>query len=454
MDISYGSHKPTFIQKFKRVYSRLTPKGKLVFGVLTALLLYFILPFSIFSSSKNEAPSKGPASISNPGPYKAVPKDQFNTLSDLLTLSPKVSSVTLQYLSLPPYLGSDNQFPNYINGGNMLLSRNAEYVRLVKDSPKNHGFLFSKNPISQDDLSAIEIDIEFQISGEQEKTSLIGDGMAIWLTTEQLNQGEVFGMQGDFNGLGLFVDTYKNYNNKKNRHAYPYLSLQRNRYSANFYDKSTDGVNTEIGGCSVHKIYNNDEPTKMRIIYLREAKIFEIDMDDHGSGAWRTCYRREDVEIDQYIPTGRPVYLGVSAETGDLHHNVDIYSINVQTFRNTDSTTIKEIDSLGEGIKLIDSNNVNSNDYDSYGYDNNRRQKKQKRKTLSRLRRQERKLKQKDTEKYGSEHGFVGWFFGWVAAFLRGLFYLMFTVVVVYSGVVGYRVYKDMRRKKYTGGLL
>lgn len=34
--------------------------------------------------------------------------------------------------------------------------------------------------------------------------------MALWITKQRANTGPVFGSQDNFEGLGIFVDTYKN----------------------------------------------------------------------------------------------------------------------------------------------------------------------------------------------------------------------------------------------------
>ncbi|KAG0681889.1 hypothetical protein C6P40_003807 [Pichia californica] len=454
MDISIGGSGPSFAQKARRVYGRLTPKGRLVFGIIAVIFIWFLLPSWSSKKNNDDGDYYNVKDDSKDKYSTSVSRDQFHTLSDLLHKSPKVRPVSLSYLSLPPYLNSANQFQHYINGGNMLLSKLAEEVKLVKDSPKNSGYLFSKNLISQDDISAFEVELSFQITGEQEKISLIGDGMAIWLTTEQLKQGDVFGMQSNFNGLGIFIDTYKNYNGKKNRHAFPYLSIQRNRGIEGYYDKSTDGVDTEIGGCSLHRIYNNEDPTKLRITYVRQANIFEIDVDVAGTGDWRTCFRKENAELDDFIPIARPLYLGVSAETGELHHNVDLYSINAYSFRGEDGLPLQNIDSLGEGIQVYDLRDDPKVQEENQKLKDRKDNRRQKRRTLNRLKRQEKKLKALDREKYGGDHGFVGWVFRGVLYFIKMIFILFLVLVSLYACVVGYRVYKDKQRKKHTGGLL
>ncbi len=49
--------------------------------------------------------------------------------------------------------------------------------------------------------------MEFKIHG---KNQLYGDGFAMWLTKERAKPGPVFGSADNFEGLGIFFDTYKN----------------------------------------------------------------------------------------------------------------------------------------------------------------------------------------------------------------------------------------------------
>lgn len=461
MDINVGRSRPGTMRKMMHLYARLTSKGKIVLGCLLVLVLYLLMPRS-GGSSKTDLTSSGDDGFfetdSSDGSAEmdefVLSRDKFKTLSDILNYSPKVTQISLNYLSLPPFLDSSNKFPHYTNGGNMLFNRNVDYVRLVKDSPKNVGYLFSKIPISTDDLSGIEIEVDFKIHGEQSKINLIGDGMAIWLTTEQLKMGEVFGMQEDFNGVGFFVDTYKNYNGKKNRNAFPYLSIQRNRGHTKYYDKGMDGIDTQYGGCSLRNLYNHegDEPSKLKLTYIRQAKILEILSDVEGTGNWKQCYRRENVEVDDLFPVGRPLYFGVSAETGELHHSVDIYKLEAKTFRTKSDDFITEIDSLAEGIKFVDAVDENSGSAGDSPSGTRRRHKP--RKSLNRLRRQERILRERDQAKYNSSHGFVGWFFGLVWFVIKMIFYVLLACIALYGCVIAYRVWKDKQKKKNIGGLL
>lgn len=78
---------------------------------------------------------------------------------------------------------------------------------------------------------------------------LHGDGMAIWFTTERAEPGQVFGFRDKFNGLGVFIDTYKN---GRTGTVFPYVMAMAGNGSIS-YDKETDGQDQELAGCSVRR---------------------------------------------------------------------------------------------------------------------------------------------------------------------------------------------------------
>ena len=71
--------------------------------------------------------------------------------------------------------------------------------------------------------------------------------MALWVTKERAKQGPVFGSMDQFEGLGLFIDTYKN-----NRPGviFPYVMAMLGNGTTK-YDKDNDGQANELAGCSV-----------------------------------------------------------------------------------------------------------------------------------------------------------------------------------------------------------
>lgn len=92
--------------------------------------------------------------------------------------------------------------------------------------------------------AGVQIEIEFKIHGAGH---LHGDGMAVWLTEERARTGKVFGHTDNFNGLGVFMDTYKN---SRPGVAFPYVMAMLGNSSVS-YDSDHDGKENEMAGCSV-----------------------------------------------------------------------------------------------------------------------------------------------------------------------------------------------------------
>lgn len=71
--------------------------------------------------------------------------------------------------------------------------------------------------------------------------------MAIWLTKQRGIQGPVFGSTDRFEGLGIFIDTYKN---NRPGTSFPYVMAMLGDGQTS-YDHAHDGRATELAGCSV-----------------------------------------------------------------------------------------------------------------------------------------------------------------------------------------------------------
>lgn len=71
--------------------------------------------------------------------------------------------------------------------------------------------------------------------------------MALWVTKQRAQQGPVFGFTDKFEGLGIFIDTYKN---NRPGVVFPYIMAMLGDGQTS-YDKATDGKDNELAGCSV-----------------------------------------------------------------------------------------------------------------------------------------------------------------------------------------------------------
>jgi mannose-binding lectin 2 len=69
----------------------------------------------------------------------------------------------------------------------------------------------------------------------------------MWLTKQRAQPGPVFGHADNFEGLGIFVDTYKN---NRPGTVFPYI-MAMNGDGKTKYDKDNDGKANEVAGCSV-----------------------------------------------------------------------------------------------------------------------------------------------------------------------------------------------------------
>jgi len=154
-----------------------------------------------------------------------------------------MKSIPLRTHSLaPPYHDSDMSSRWFDFGGDTII-RTDQYIRLASDAPSQSGWVFSRIPLTATNW---EVEFEFSIAG---KGHLHGDGFAMWITKDRAQPGPVFGHKDQFEGLGIFFDTYKN---NRPGVVFPYVMAMLGDGKTT-YDSANDGKANEIGGCSVRK---------------------------------------------------------------------------------------------------------------------------------------------------------------------------------------------------------
>jgi len=225
-----------------------------------------------------------------------------------------IRSISLRTHTLKqPYLDSDMSSRWYDFGGDTVV-RTDSYIRLSSDRPSQNGWLFSRVPLTATNW---EITVEFKISG---KNSLFGDGLAMWLVKEKGRRGPVFGHADLFDGLGIFVDTYKN---NRPGVVFPYVMAMVGDGKTS-YNKDNDGKETELAGCSARGLRNSNVATKLRLTYFQDKQL-KLEMQYKVEDEFIVCF---DIENPPPIPS--VTYLGFSAETGELSDNHDIISIEAK----------------------------------------------------------------------------------------------------------------------------
>ncbi|KAI0011801.1 concanavalin A-like lectin/glucanase domain-containing protein [Xylariaceae sp. FL0662B] len=225
-----------------------------------------------------------------------------------------IRSISLRTHTLKqPYLDSDMQSRWYDFGGDTII-RTDSYIRLTSDRPSQNGWLFSRVPLTATNW---EITVEFKIHG---KNQLFGDGLAMWLTKERGQAGPVFGHADNFEGLGIFIDTYKN---NRPGVVFPYVMAMVGDGKTS-YNKDNDGKDTEFAGCSARGIRHANIPTKLKLTYFQD-KSLKLELQYKNEDEWQLCF-----ETDQPPAIPSVTYLGFSAETGELSDNHDIISVDAK----------------------------------------------------------------------------------------------------------------------------
>ncbi|PLB39518.1 legume-like lectin family protein [Aspergillus candidus] len=228
-----------------------------------------------------------------------------------------IKSIPLRTHSLsPPYLDSDFQSRWFDFGGDTVI-RADKYVRLTADRPSQQGWIFSRVPLTATNW---EIEVEFNIHGEG---NLHGDGFAMWLTKQRATQGPVFGSADNFEGLGIFFDTYKN---NRPGTSFPYVMAMMGDGKSS-YDQAHDGKSNELAGCSARGLRGASVPTKARLTYFQD-KSLTLDLQYKAENTWTNCFTLTAPETNIAIPS--VAYLGFSGETGELSDNHDIISVKSQ----------------------------------------------------------------------------------------------------------------------------
>ncbi|XP_029296263.1 VIP36-like protein isoform X2 [Cottoperca gobio] len=155
-----------------------------------------------------------------------------------------------------------------------------DHVRLTPDLQSRQGAVWSRIPFFLRDW---ELKVHFKIHG-QGKKNLNGDGMAIWLTKDRMQNGPVFGNMNQFIGLGIFVDTYPNADKSHDR-AFPHVSVMLGNGTLS-YNHDYDGRHTELGGCTAmtrNAIYD----TFLLVRYSKNRLTLMVDVD--GKQEWKDC---------------------------------------------------------------------------------------------------------------------------------------------------------------------
>ncbi len=143
---------------------------------------------------------------------------------------------------------------------------------------------------------------------------------AFWYTDKIGEEGNVFGSQDKWNGLGVFFDSFDNDNLRNN----PYIMAMVNDGTLP-YQHSTDGMNQQLGGC-LRDFRNKPYPVRAKIEYYKKTLTIYIHNGwTNIDSNYELCVRREDVTLPK-----RGLF-GLTAATGGLADDHDVIKFLVHS---------------------------------------------------------------------------------------------------------------------------
>ncbi|XP_055720265.1 protein ERGIC-53 isoform X1 [Salvelinus fontinalis] len=199
-----------------------------------------------------------------------------------------------------PHLSQpDGSIPFWVHSGNAIPS--ADQVRITPSLRSQKGSVWTKTTVNFDNWEA---EVTFRVSG---RGRMGADGLAIWFTTAQGLDGPVYGAADNWNGIGIFFDSFDNDGKKNN----PAVLVVGNNGKL-VYDHPNDGTTQALGTC-LRDFRNKPYPVRAKITYYKRTLIvlinngFTPDKDDY-----EFCTKVDNMVIPQ------EGYFGISAATGGL----------------------------------------------------------------------------------------------------------------------------------------
>uniref|UniRef100_A0A0N4ZKD3 L-type lectin-like domain-containing protein n=1 Tax=Parastrongyloides trichosuri TaxID=131310 RepID=A0A0N4ZKD3_PARTI len=198
----------------------------------------------------------------------------------------------------------DGSIPFWTITGDAIAS--SDQLRIAPSIKSRRGIAWNKKPFTESEF--FEIETAIKITGQR----LGADGLAIWYTAQPGTLGPVYGSNDQWNGLGIFLDSYDNDDQKNN----PYISAMVND-GTRIYDHASDGSTQILAGCQKN-FRNQPYPVRIKIEYYNNILTVLISDGQTTQTRYEMCLRVENV----FLPKNG--YFGVSAATGGLADDHDI----------------------------------------------------------------------------------------------------------------------------------
>ncbi|KIJ51357.1 hypothetical protein M422DRAFT_43911 [Sphaerobolus stellatus SS14] len=271
---------------------------------------FFIFSFACVSAKKNEV--------------LVVAEDEEKQIDRTIQLR--------THTIFPPYIDQDlqNRWWDFGADAYIFLQNTNKHIRLTRDVPSQMGWLWSRLPLTANHW---QIETEFKISGTP--AHLYGDGLAMWLTSDRAKPGPTFGsisrtlmilVLANFNGLGIFIDTYSN---ARHNYSFPRIMAVVGNGQPK-YNKDDDGESSALAACSA-SLRRTNVATKLRLTYIHDGYL-DLKIQYKAWDEWTPCFHVPKVKLPANT------FLGFSAETGDVSDAHDIISVSTSSLLLTAQT--------------------------------------------------------------------------------------------------------------------
>ncbi|KAJ7335257.1 hypothetical protein JRQ81_013198 [Phrynocephalus forsythii] len=207
----------------------------------------------------------------------------------------------------PHLVQGDGSVPFWVHTGNAIPS--ADQIRITPSLKSQRGSVWTK---SKSVFEFWEIEVTFRVTG---RGRVGADGLAIWFTEGQGLDGPVFGAADNWNGVGIFFDSFDNDAKKNN----PAVIIVGNNGKLH-YDHQNDGSTQALASCQ-RDFRNKPYPVRAKITYYQKILTvwinngFTPDKEDY-----EFCAKVENMVLPPYG------YFGISAATGGLADDHDVLS--------------------------------------------------------------------------------------------------------------------------------
>lgn len=180
-------------------------------------------------------------------------------------------------------------------------------IRVVPSIRDKKGLAWCKTPFEPKEW---EIEVHVRIEG---KGRLGADGLGLWYTSHNGELGTVYGAKDEWEGLGIFLDSFDNNNQMDN----PAILVVTNDGTKQ-YQHESDGIEQHSGSCKFD-FRNKPYPVKVRARYEGTTLTVSYTSGNFPDDSFfQTCTVVENVELPNNY------YFGVSAATGGLADDHDV----------------------------------------------------------------------------------------------------------------------------------